>query len=35
MPSRRQYAAGFTLLEVMIAMAVLAVAMTSLMTSQM
>lgn len=35
MPSRRPYAAGFTLLEVMIAMAVLAVSMTSLMTSQM
>lgn len=35
MPSRRPYSAGFTLLEVMIAMAVLAVAMTSLMTSQM
>jgi prepilin-type N-terminal cleavage/methylation domain-containing protein len=34
-PSRRPYAAGFTLLEVMIAMAVLAVSMTSLMTSQM
>jgi prepilin-type N-terminal cleavage/methylation domain-containing protein len=32
---RRPYAAGFTLLEVMIAMAVLAVSMTSLMTSQM
>lgn len=35
MPSRRPYDAGFTLLEVMIAMAVLAVSMTSLMTSQM
>lgn len=35
MPRRRPYDAGFTLLEVMIAMAVLAVAMTSLMTSQM
>lgn len=34
-PRRRPYAAGFTLLEVMIAMAVLAVSMTSLMTSQM
>lgn len=35
MASKRPYAAGFTLLEVMIAMAILAVSMTSLMTSQM
>jgi prepilin-type N-terminal cleavage/methylation domain-containing protein len=37
MPRRpsRKYAAGFTLLEVMVAMAILAVSMTSLMTSQM